>query len=37
VENSELREELRRRGRERLAPFSPETVAATLRDALESL
>jgi glycosyltransferase involved in cell wall biosynthesis len=37
VEDTELRDELRRRGRERLAPFAPETVAATLRDAIESL
>jgi L-malate glycosyltransferase len=37
VEDRELRDELRRRGRERLAPFAPQKVAATLRDAIESL
>jgi hypothetical protein len=37
IDDAELREELVRRGRERLAAHAPERAAVALRSALESL
>jgi glycosyltransferase involved in cell wall biosynthesis len=37
VEDEELRDELRRRGRARLEPYRPEVIARTLRETIEGL